>query len=97
MFRRTYLALTAATLMAGSAFADGHGAKMDIVDTAVKAGSFCTFGGGFIIGDDTCKLVGPQGTWHFVVFLAFGGVDLVAFNFDCRGRNGQLATMEIAM
>ena len=41
MFRRTYLALTAATLMAGPALADGHG-KMDIVDTAVDAGSFET-------------------------------------------------------
>jgi uncharacterized surface protein with fasciclin (FAS1) repeats len=42
MFRRTYLAMTAAAaLMAGPAFADGHG-KMDIVDTAVDAGSFET-------------------------------------------------------
>lgn len=40
MFRRTYLALTAAALMAGPAFADD--AKMDIVDTAVDAGSFTT-------------------------------------------------------
>lgn len=42
MFRRTYLALTAAAaLMAGPALADGHG-KMDIVDTAVDAGNFET-------------------------------------------------------
>ena len=41
MFRRTYLALTAAALMAGPALADGHGHK-DIVDTAVEAGSFGT-------------------------------------------------------
>ena len=42
MFRRTYLAMTAAAaLMAGPALADGHG-KMDIVDTAVDAGSFET-------------------------------------------------------
>lgn len=41
MFRRTYLALTAAALMAGPALADNHG-KMDIVDTAVKADGFET-------------------------------------------------------
>ncbi len=40
MFRRTYLALTAAALMAGPAFADSH--SKDIVDTAVNAGSFTT-------------------------------------------------------
>ncbi len=40
MFRRTYLALTAATLMAGPALADNH--SKDIVDTAVEAGSFGT-------------------------------------------------------
>lgn len=40
MFRRTYLALTAATLMAGPALADGH--DKDIVDTAVEAGNFTT-------------------------------------------------------
>ena len=42
MFRRTYLAMTAAAaLMAGPALADGHG-KMDIVDTAADAGNFET-------------------------------------------------------
>lgn len=40
MFRRTYLALTTAALMAGPAFADMH--SKDIVDTAVEAGSFTT-------------------------------------------------------
>ncbi|MBZ0123756.1 MAG: fasciclin domain-containing protein [Roseovarius sp.] len=43
MLRRTYLALTAATVLsaaAAPAFADGHG--KDIVDTAVAAGSFTT-------------------------------------------------------
>ena len=40
MLRRTYLALTAAALIAGPAFADGH--SKDIVDTAVCAGSFGT-------------------------------------------------------
>ncbi|MDU8910674.1 fasciclin domain-containing protein [Aestuariicoccus sp. MJ-SS9] len=40
MFRRTYLALTAAAVMAGPSFAGGH--SKDIVDTAVEAGSFST-------------------------------------------------------
>jgi uncharacterized surface protein with fasciclin (FAS1) repeats len=40
MFRRTYLALTAAALIATPAFADTH--SKDIVDTAVEAGSFTT-------------------------------------------------------
>jgi uncharacterized surface protein with fasciclin (FAS1) repeats len=41
MFRRTFIALTAATaLTSGAAFADGH--SMDIVDTAVAAGTFNT-------------------------------------------------------
>lgn len=40
MFRRTYLALTAAAVIAAPAWADNHG--KDIVDTAVEAGSFST-------------------------------------------------------
>jgi uncharacterized surface protein with fasciclin (FAS1) repeats len=40
MFRRTFLALTAATALAAPAFAGGH--SKDIVDTAVDAGSFTT-------------------------------------------------------
>jgi len=40
MFRRTFLALTASTMLAAPAFADGH--AKDIVDTAVGAGSFTT-------------------------------------------------------
>ncbi|THD74124.1 fasciclin domain-containing protein [Thalassobius vesicularis] len=40
MFRRTVLALTAAAAFAGPAFAGGH--SMDIVDTAVGAGTFKT-------------------------------------------------------
>ena len=40
MFRRTYLGLTAALLIAGPAFAGGH--SKDIVDAAVGAGSFGT-------------------------------------------------------
>lgn len=40
MFRRTFISLTAAALMAGPALAGGH--SKDIVDTAVAAGSFTT-------------------------------------------------------
>lgn len=40
MFRRTYLALTTAALLATPAFADKHG--KDIVDTAAEAGTFTT-------------------------------------------------------
>lgn len=42
MLRRTYLALTAATILGGAAaaFADDH--TMDIVDTATDAGNFST-------------------------------------------------------
>ena len=40
MLRRTVLALTASAALAGPVFADGH--SMDIVDTAVNAGSFAT-------------------------------------------------------
>ncbi len=46
MFRRTFMAsvIGASLAIAGatSVFADGHGKKMDIVDTAVDAGSFTT-------------------------------------------------------
>ena len=40
MLRRTVLALTASAALAGPVFAEGH--SMDIVDTAVNAGSFTT-------------------------------------------------------
>ncbi|MFN3315073.1 MAG: fasciclin domain-containing protein, partial [Hyphomonas sp.] len=40
MFRRTYLALTTAALLATPAFADMH--EKDIVDTAAEAGTFTT-------------------------------------------------------
>lgn len=40
MLRRTFIASAAAMTFATSAFADGH--SMDIVDTAVSAGSFTT-------------------------------------------------------
>ena len=42
MLRRTFLAATAAIALAAPAFADNHGMKKDIVDTAVGAGSFGT-------------------------------------------------------
>jgi uncharacterized surface protein with fasciclin (FAS1) repeats len=42
MIRRTFLSLTAATLIAAPAFADNHGGAKDIVDTAVGAGNFTT-------------------------------------------------------
>ncbi|WGW04153.1 fasciclin domain-containing protein [Tropicibacter oceani] len=59
MFRRTYLALTAAAFIAGPAFAGGH--SMDIVDTAANAGSFETLlaaatAAGLV---DTLKSEGP--------------------------------------
>ncbi|MFX0545841.1 fasciclin domain-containing protein [Roseovarius sp. S1116L3] len=40
MIRRTFMALAASTALALPAFADNH--SMDIVDTAVEAGSFST-------------------------------------------------------
>ncbi len=40
MIRRTFLSLTAATMIAAPAFAGGH--SKDIVDTAVDAGTFTT-------------------------------------------------------
>ncbi|MFW2544110.1 fasciclin domain-containing protein [Primorskyibacter sp. 2E107] len=59
MLRRTYLALTAAVMMAGPAYAGGH--SMDIVDTASNAGSFTTLlaaadAAGLV---DTLKSEGP--------------------------------------
>ena len=42
MIRRTFLALTAATLFAAPLAAPAYAAEMDIVDTAVAAGSFNT-------------------------------------------------------
>lgn len=40
MLRRTFIALTTASILATPAFADGH--SKDIVDTAIDAGSFTT-------------------------------------------------------
>lgn len=59
MFRRTYLALTAAALLATPAFAGGH--SKDIVDTAIGAGTFGTLvaavqAAGLV---DTLKSEGP--------------------------------------
>ena len=60
MLRRTYLALTAATVIAGtSAFAGSM--KKDIVDTAVEAGTFGTLVAAVSAADlvDTLKSDGP--------------------------------------
>ncbi|WP_101068411.1 fasciclin domain-containing protein [Roseovarius salinarum] len=59
MFRRTYLALTAAALMAGPAVAGGHGS--DIVDTAMAADDFNTLVAAVKAADlvDTLKGDGP--------------------------------------
>lgn len=59
------LSLTAAalgmTLLAGTALADHHGKKMDIVDTAVEAGQFETLAAALQAADlvDTLKGEGP--------------------------------------
>ncbi|MGB8621893.1 MAG: fasciclin domain-containing protein [Paracoccaceae bacterium] len=42
MFRRTFISLAAATMLATPALSESHSMKMDIVDTAVEAGSFST-------------------------------------------------------
>jgi uncharacterized surface protein with fasciclin (FAS1) repeats len=59
MFRRTYLALTAAALMAGPAFAENHG--KDIVDIAAGNESFSTLVAAVQAADlvDTLKGDGP--------------------------------------
>ena len=59
MLRRTYLALTAAALMAGPAFADGHG--KDIVDIAAGNEDFSTLVAAVQAADlvDTLKSDGP--------------------------------------
>lgn len=61
MFRRTLLTLTAATLFAAPALADGHGKAKDIVDTAVAAGSFETLVAAVKAADlvETLKGEGP--------------------------------------
>jgi uncharacterized surface protein with fasciclin (FAS1) repeats len=60
MFRRTFLALAAATVIAAPAFADSH-MKKDIVDTAVGAGNFGTLVAAVQAADlvDTLKGEGP--------------------------------------
>jgi len=61
MFRRTYLALAAATLMAGPAFADNHGDAKDIVDIAAGNDDFSTLVAAVQAADlvDTLKGDGP--------------------------------------
>jgi uncharacterized surface protein with fasciclin (FAS1) repeats len=63
MFRRTLLALTAASAVATAAFADGH--SKNIVDTAVEAGSFSTL----VAAVQAADLVGTlKGEGPFTVF-----------------------------
>ena len=60
MFRKTTIALTtAASLLAGTAFAGGH--SKDIVDTAVEAGTFGTLVAAVQAADlvETLKGEGP--------------------------------------
>jgi uncharacterized surface protein with fasciclin (FAS1) repeats len=59
MIRRTFLALTAASVFAMPAFAGGH--SKDIVDTAVAAGSFNTLAAALTAAGlvDTLKGEGP--------------------------------------
>ncbi|MBS0123355.1 fasciclin domain-containing protein [Thetidibacter halocola] len=59
MFRRTFMALTTATVLSTPAFAGGH--SMDIVDTAVGAGTFETLVAAVTAADlvDTLKGEGP--------------------------------------
>ena len=63
MLRRTLIALTAATTISSAAFADGH--SMDIVDTAVSAGTFTTL----VAAVDAAGLVDTlKGEGPFTVF-----------------------------
>jgi uncharacterized surface protein with fasciclin (FAS1) repeats len=63
MIRRTFMALAASTALAFPAFADNHG--MDIVDTAVDAGSFSTL----VAAVDAAGLVETlKGEGPFTVF-----------------------------
>ena len=58
MFRRTFLALTAAaSLLSAPAFADGH--TKDIVDTAVAAGNFTTLAAALTAAGLVETLKGP--------------------------------------
>ncbi|MBS9718060.1 fasciclin domain-containing protein [Pseudohalocynthiibacter aestuariivivens] len=59
MLRRTFLSVTTAALLATPVFADSH--SMDIVDTAVSAGSFNTLVAAVQAADlvDTLKGEGP--------------------------------------
>ncbi|MFK7744275.1 MAG: fasciclin domain-containing protein [Roseobacter sp.] len=62
MLRKTVFALTAATALAGTAvFAGSYGAKKDIVDTAVNAGTFETLVAAVSAADlvETLKSEGP--------------------------------------
>lgn len=69
MFRRNFFAIVGAAVLASMssvpAMADSHGAKMDIVDTAVSAGSFNTL----VAAAKAAGLVGTlKGAGPFTVF-----------------------------
>jgi uncharacterized surface protein with fasciclin (FAS1) repeats len=61
MFRRTYLALATATMLAGPAFADNHGDAKDIVDIAAGNDDFSTLVAAVQAADlvETLKGEGP--------------------------------------
>lgn len=61
MFRRTYLALATATMMAGPAFAESHGDAQDIVDIAAGNEAFSTLVAAVQAADlvETLKGEGP--------------------------------------
>lgn len=65
MLRNALLTTAAVTAFAGAALADGHMSEMDIVDTAVDAGSFTTLAGAL----ETAGLVETlKGDGPFTVF-----------------------------
>jgi uncharacterized surface protein with fasciclin (FAS1) repeats len=65
MFRRSFLSVVGAALVAGASMAPAHAADMDIVDTAVSAGSFNTL----VAAVQAAGLVGTlKGKGPFTVF-----------------------------
>lgn len=65
MFRRNFLSLVAAVLVGGAAVSPARAADMDIVDTAVSAGSFNTL----VAAVQAAGLVGAlKGNGPFTVF-----------------------------
>lgn len=65
MFRRKFLGFAAAAMVAGASIAPANAADMDIVDTAVSAGSFTTL----VAAVQAAGLVGTlKGNGPFTVF-----------------------------